>query len=169
MTVNTLILPEEMAAAEEYLAFLNAIGVDGVIVQDLGLARLVRQAFPELPLHGSTQMTVHNQGDLEVLTRLGFSRVIAARELTIDEISAMVQASPLDIEVFVHGALCISYSGQCLFSSLVGGRSGNRGRCAQPCRLQYELVDDRGRSLAKGQTGKHLLSTRDLKLLRQRC
>ncbi|NLM95715.1 MAG: peptidase U32 [Firmicutes bacterium] len=167
VTVNTLILPEEMAAAEEYLAFLNAIGVDGVIVQDLGLARLVRQAFPELPLHGSTQMTVHNQGDLEVLTRLGFSRVIAARELTIDEISAMVQASPLDIEVFVHGALCISYSGQCLFSSLVGGRSGNRGRCAQPCRLQYELVDDRGRSLAKGQTGKHLLSTRDLKLLRQ--
>ncbi len=166
VTVNTVILPEEMDAAEEYLAFLNEIGVDGVIVQDLGLARLARQAFPELPLHGSTQMTVHNQQDLEVLRRLGFSRVIVARELTIDEIRDMVQASSVEVEVFVHGALCISYSGQCLFSSLVGGRSGNRGRCAQPCRLTYELVDDEGRPAATG-AGKHLLSTRDLKLLRQ--
>ncbi|MGI6036359.1 MAG: DUF3656 domain-containing U32 family peptidase [Limnochordia bacterium] len=167
VTVNTLILPEEAAEAEEYLAFLNGIGVDGVIVQDLGLARIIHQAFPELPLHGSTQMTIHNRKDLEALTELGFSRVILARELTIDEIGAMVQASPLEIEVFVHGALCISYSGQCLLSSLVGGRSGNRGRCAQPCRLEYELVDDKGRPLAIGPVGRHLLSTRDLKLIRQ--
>ncbi|MGI6037335.1 MAG: DUF3656 domain-containing U32 family peptidase [Limnochordia bacterium] len=165
VTINTLLNDREMEEVSDYLAFLEEIGVDGIIVQDLGLARLIHHRFPGLPLHASTQMTVHNVRDLKVLEELGFTRVIPARELTLEEIETLCRASSLEIEVFAHGALCISYSGQCLFSSMVGGRSGNRGRCAQPCRLEYALLDEGGQVIPQSKkAGKYLLSTRDLNL-----
>ncbi|MCG0277486.1 MAG: U32 family peptidase [Thermanaeromonas sp.] len=160
VTVNTLIKNTELDDAIDYLYFLGENRADGVIVQDLGLAWAARKALPELKLMASTQMTVTNALGAELLGELGFKRVILARELSLDEIAGIKRKCRLEVEVFVHGALCFCYSGQCLLSSLVGGRSGNRGRCAQPCRLTYTLVDDRGRELeAKAE---HLLSTRDL-------
>ena len=114
--------------------------------------------FPDLPIHASTQMSVHNlQGVLE-LQELGFSRVVLSRELSIEEIEYICENSNIEIECFIHGALCISYSGQCLFSSMIGGRSGNRGKCAQSCRLPYELIENEKTTLDKG----YLLSPRDL-------
>ena len=138
-------------------------GADAAIIQDLGLLRLARKAVPELPLHASTQMTVHNLPALQLLKNAGISRVVLARELSLDAIREIVRSGGVGIEVFIHGALCVCYSGQCLMSSMIGGRSGNRGRCAQPCRLNYVLVDRQGRSLAEpGQVGDYLLSPRDL-------
>ncbi|MDN5347411.1 MAG: family peptidase [Clostridia bacterium] len=163
ITVNTLLADSELEQALDYLAFLARTGVDGVIVQDLGLIKLAREVLPGLKLIGSTQMTVANAAGVEMLARLGLSRVVLARELSLHEIRAIRQKSALELEVFVHGALCFAYSGQCLLSSMVGGRSGNRGRCAQPCRLPYTLVDARGRPVAGG--AEHLLSTRDLNTL----
>jgi len=158
--VNTLIAPEEFGRALDYLYRLAEWGVDGVLVQDLGLAQTARRVLPELPLHASTQMTIHNAEGVRFLARLGFRRVVLARELSLADINAIREACPeVELEVFVHGALCFSYSGQCLLSSFVGGRSGNRGRCAQPCRLFYRL--EGGLAEAEG----YLLSTRDLKAL----
>lgn len=134
------------------------LGIDAIIVQDLGLATRLIKDFPDLPIHASTQMSIHNlQGTLK-LQNLGFKRVVLARELCANEIEYICQNSNVEIECFIHGALCISYSGQCLFSSLVGGRSGNRGKCAQPCRLPYELVQNGNETIDKG----FLLSTKDL-------
>jgi putative protease len=157
VAVNTLIAPEEFGRALDYLGYLARLGVDGVLVQDLGLASAARQELPQLPLHASTQMTIHNEDGVRFLRRWGFSRVVLARELSLEDIRRIRAVCPeVELEVFVHGALCFSYSGQCLLSSFVGARSGNRGRCAQPCRLRYRL---RGEQLvAEG----HLLSTRDL-------
>jgi putative protease len=118
--------------------------VDGVIVQDLAVARLVRLHFPGIALHASTQMTIHNSLGVRQLEELGFERAVLARELHIDEIQSVVRASRLGIECFVHGALCFSFSGQCYFSSFLGGHSGNRGRCAQPCRRQYKYRGKEG-------------------------
>ena len=140
VTVNTLIADTEMPAALRYLADLYNLGVDAVIVQDLGLIHLARQYLPELKLHASTQMTIHNREGAIWLKTRGIDRVVLARELTLEEIAAIVRDSGLEVEVFVHGALCVCYSGQCLMSSMIGGRSGNRGRCAQPCRMEYHLV-----------------------------
>ncbi|WP_338826685.1 DUF3656 domain-containing U32 family peptidase [Neomoorella thermoacetica] len=160
VTVNILLADRELPAAMDYLYFLGAARVDGVIVQDLGLAHLARRLLPELPLIGSTQMTVTNAAGVKYLEQLGFKRVVLARELSLDDIRAIREQVELELEAFVHGALCFSYSGQCLLSSMIGGRSGNRGRCAQPCRLAYTLVDEAGHPLeAKPE---HLLSTRDL-------
>lgn len=163
VTVNTLIAPEELGRALDYVYRLHELGVDAVLVQDLGLAWALRQALPALPLHASTQMTVHNVEGVRFLARFGFKRVVLARELELQDLAAIRSACPeVEPEVFVHGALCFSYSGQCLLSSFVGGRSGNRGRCAQPCRLRYRLEEGRdGASLAEG----HLLSTKDLNLI----
>ncbi|QGP90795.1 Peptidase family U32 [Neomoorella glycerini] len=160
VTVNILLADRELAEALEYLYFLGKARVDGIIVQDLGLAVLARRLLPELPLIGSTQMTVTSAAGAKFLQEQGFRRVVLGRELSLADIRAISRQVDIELEAFVHGALCFSYSGQCLLSSMVGGRSGNRGRCAQPCRLAYTLVDERGRPLEL--KPEHLLSTRDL-------
>lgn len=158
LTLNTLIKDDEMPSAFELAKKAYEFGIDAIIVQDLGLAKILIKAFPDLPIHGSTQMSVHNlQGVLE-LQELGFKRVVLSRELSIEEIEYITQNSNIEIECFIHGALCISYSGQCLFSSMIGGRSGNRGKCAQGCRLPYELIENESTIIDKG----YLLSPRDL-------
>ena len=163
ITVNTLLKDEEIPAVLEYVGDLYAAGVDAVILQDIGLASLVRQAFPNLALHASTQMTVHNSISAKFLEDMGFQRIIAERQMTLEELVQMREAVRIELEVFAHGALCVSYSGQCLMSSLIGGRSGNRGRCAQPCRLEYNLVGTE-RGLVENKEGPYLLSTKDLNL-----
>jgi putative protease len=166
VTVNTLIDDSELNSMADYLRQLYDMGVDAIIVQDLGVARLALQVTPQLPLHASTQMTIHNGEGVEFLSKNGFQRVVLARELALTEIAAVCQNSNTEIEVFIHGALCICYSGQCLMSSMIGGRSGNRGRCAQPCRLSYTLVDKEGTPvLTKDEAGEFLLSPRDLNTL----
>lgn len=162
VTVNTIIDDNELPALKKYLRFLYEAGADAVLVQDLGVARLVRETVPELPMHASTQMTVHNLDGVRALEELGFSRVVLSRELTLEAIRHICREARAEIEVFVHGALCVCYSGQCLMSSMIGGRSGNRGRCAQPCRLPYTLVDERDNDLLGNSAGKYLLSPRDL-------
>lgn len=140
LTLNTLIKNEEFEDAVLLASKAYEFGIDAIIVQDLGLATTLIKNFPDLPIHASTQMTIHNlEGVLEA-EKLGFKRVVLSRELSLEEITYICSHSKVEIETFIHGALCISYSGQCLFSSMVGGRSGNRGRCAQPCRLPYKLV-----------------------------
>lgn len=139
MTVNTLLKPEEMDELYEYLLPYYKAGLDAVIVQDLGVLSFIKKHFPNLDIHASTQMNVVGVSAAMFLKKLGVKRVVTARELSLDEIRKIRQATGLEIESFVHGALCYCYSGQCLMSSILGGRSGNRGRCAQPCRLPYEL------------------------------
>jgi len=158
VTVNTLIKDEEMAAACDYISSLYRQGVDGVIVQDWGLISLIRRQLPALSLSGSTQMSLHNSAGVIGAAGWGLSRAILARETSLEDMNVICEKSPIECEIFVHGALCICYSGQCLFSSMVGGRSGNRGRCAQPCRLPYTFLDHEGKELSKG----HLLSPKDL-------
>ena len=157
LTLNTLIKDSEFEQALELAKNAYEYGIDAIIVQDLGLANKLIKLFPDLPIHGSTQMTVHNLNGALELQKLGFKRVVLARELSINEIDYICKNTDIEIECFAHGALCISYSGQCLFSSMLGGRSGNRGKCAQPCRLPYELYEN-NKKINSG----HLLSTRDL-------
>ena len=143
VTINTLIHDRELAHIGKYLLWLYSIGVDAVLIQDSGVAALAGRIVPELPLHASTQMTIHNSGGVLWAARQGFSRVVLARELSLDDITRIARetaGSGIGLEVFAHGALCYCYSGQCLFSSVIGGRSGNRGMCAQPCRKPYSLV-----------------------------
>lgn len=137
LAMNTLLFDEEIEGARELAALACALGVDAVIVQDIGLAALLHQCAPDMPLHASTQMTIHNPSALTTLATLGFSRAILAREMTEQEISEMSLNSNMELEAFVHGALCMSVSGQCYLSAMLGSRSGNRGRCAQPCRLPF--------------------------------
>jgi len=166
VTVNTLVDNTEIPILITYLRNLYISGVDGIIVQDLGVFHIAKQVIPHMPIHASTQMTVHNLEGVQLLADLGFSRVVLSRELSLNEIAHICKNTAIEIEVFVHGALCISYSGQCLMSSMIGGRSGNRGRCAQPCRLPYTLVDSSGMNvIAEGDTGEYLLSPRDLNTL----
>ena len=140
VTVNTLVLQDELAGLIEQLGTLADIGVDALIIQDLGVLRIAKKHFPELRLHGSTQMAVHNRAGVEALKDLGFARATLARELTLDEIREVVEQVPgIETEIFVHGALCYSYSGLCLFSSHRLGRSGNRGRCAYLCRDAFSV------------------------------
>ena len=138
LTVNTLLKERELTdMLYPYLLPYWENGVDGLIVQDLGVMRFVQEHFPGLPIHASTQMTVTGPEGARLLKAQGVSRVVPARELSLEEIRAIIEEAGVEVETFVHGAMCYSYSGQCLFSSLLGGRSGNRGRCAQPCRLPY--------------------------------
>ncbi len=140
---NTLIMPDELPLAADYVRRIADSGADAVIVQDVGLARFVREMVPTLPLHASTQMTLAEPGAMELARReLGLSRVIVPRELSLDEVRQIRRSSDVELEVFVHGALCISYSGQCLASQWLFSRSANRGACAQPCRLPYSLEID---------------------------
>jgi putative protease len=162
VTVNTLISDSELGQALDYLGELYNLGVDAVIIQDLGLLKLARQHLPDLELHASTQMTVHNTEGALFLKGLGIKRVVLARELTRDEVAHIAGGAGIEIEVFVHGALCVCYSGQCLFSSMVGGRSGNRGRCAQPCRMEYQWLQN---GQIKETAGSYLLSPKDLALV----
>lgn len=163
VAVNTLVGDEEMEKALRYLHFLAEEGADAVIIQDLGLLALVQDLLPKLKIHASTQMTVYDKEGLDFLYSRGVRRVVLARELSLEEIKTINRGARVETEVFVHGALCVSYSGQCLMSSMVGGRSGNRGLCTQPCRLPYMLMRDNGRPIL--QPGPYLLSTRDLKLI----
>lgn len=137
VTVNTLVKEAELPRLVETLAALEALAVDGVILQDLAVWKLARDHFPGLRLHASTQMTIHNSAGVRMLERMGFTRAVLARELTLEEIAVIRRNTTLELEHFVHGALCFCFSGQCYFSSWLGGRSGNRGRCAQPCRRVY--------------------------------
>ena len=161
LALNTLIKNSEFDDAVNLALEAYNLGVDAIIIQDLGLASYLHKNHPEIPLHGSTQMTVHNLDGVKQLESFGFSRVVLARELSLEEIKYIKEnTSNIELEVFIHGALCISYSGQCLLSSMIGGRSGNRGLCAQPCRLPYELLEEKNSksySLDKG----YLLSPRD--------
>jgi U32 family peptidase len=141
VTINTLIRQDELAELVEAVAALADIGVDALIVQDLGVYHLVREHFPQMELHASTQLSVHNRAGAETLRRLGFRRVVLARELTFEEVRDITGASGIETEVFIHGALCYSYSGLCLFSAQTLGRSGNRGKCAYSCRDSYEIAD----------------------------
>ena len=169
VTVNTLIREDEIPKLGKYLFQLYQIGADALLVQDWGVIKLAREIVPHMNLHASTQMTTHNTENIKWLEKNGFKRAVLSRELSLDEIKSMVKFSPIDLEVFVHGALCYSYSGQCLLSSFIGGRSGNRGMCAQPCRKPYSLVTGSEDEYKKPKTLKeihlnedYLLSTRDL-------
>ena len=165
LTLNILIKDSEFKEAVMVAKKAYELGIDALIVQDVGLAQFLMKLFPDLPIHASTQMTIHNLEGVQELEKLGYSRAVLSRELSIQEIEFICNNSNIEIETFVHGALCISYSGQCFFSSMVGGRSGNRGRCAQPCRLPYELVEEKS---ANNKTSEsvidkgYLISPRDL-------
>ncbi len=155
LACNTLVRDDELKKALEVIEYACELPVDAVIIQDMGLAGLVKRAAPGLRLHASTQMSVHTLGGVELLAEQGFKRVVLSRELSRDEIERIAAKSPIELEVFVHGALCMCVSGQCYFSAMLGGRSGNRGACAQPCRLPFSV---------KGGTG-HDLSLKDQSLI----
>ena len=161
VTVNILIDDSEMDEAIEYVKFLYDIDVDAIIVQDLGFASIIRELLPDLDIHASTQMTINNSYGVKFLKDLGFTRVVLARETPLEEIKEIHKNVDIELETFVHGALCMSYSGQCLMSSMIGGRSGNRGKCAQPCRMKYSVVDKHD-NLISGFDKVHMLSPKDL-------
>lgn len=143
VTVNILVTDPEIADVRKTLSLLRDLRADGVILQDLGLLKICREEFPSLPVHASTQMALHNAHGAQLVKRLGAKRIVLARECTLQDIRAAADTG-LEVEAFCHGALCVSVSGQCLFSSMIGGRSGNRGRCAQPCRLNYTYQGQEG-------------------------
>lgn len=173
MTVNTLVKESELDQLDDFLRPYYARGLDAVIVQDMGVFTYIRKSFPDLPIHASTQMTVTGYRSAQMLKEMGASRVVTARELSLDEIRSIRDHVDIEIESFVHGALCYCYSGQCLLSSLIGGRSGNRGRCAQPCRLPYDVLGQnqtqkvsgagsKGKGSRKGADERYVLSLKDL-------
>ena len=155
LTLNTLLTDRELVGAAELAADVSRMGVDAVIVQDLGVVRMLRQVAPDLSIHGSTQMTIHSLDGVTACADLGMDRVVLSRELSRDAIEYICANSPIEIETFAHGALCMCYSGQCYFSSVIGGRSGNRGLCAQPCRLKYGW---------NGKANEYPLSLKDMSL-----
>ena len=150
LTVNTLLKNREIKEKLfDSLKPLYEAGLDAVIVQDLGVFQFIRRNFPKMHIHASTQMAVTGPEGMKFLEEQGAARVVAARELSLEELAAMHRKSSIEIEAFVHGALCYSFSGQCLMSSILGGRSGNRGRCAQPCRLPYQVRKGEDRKISK--------------------
>ena len=166
VTTNTLRKENEIENFLEYVKFLYDIDVDAIILQDIGMARLIKRELPDFELHASTQMVAHSLEDVKYLEGVGFDRVVLAREVTVEEIKYICDNCKADIEVFVHGALCVCYSGQCLMSSMIGNRSGNRGRCAQPCRQRYELVDVYTGEVVNS-NGDYLLSPKDLSTIEE--
>ena len=156
-TINIMTLDREMSELEQTVINSANAGVDAFIVSDLGAAARIHRILPDMPLHASTQMSIHNAEGAKLLENYGFSRVVPARELSREDMSSLVKNNPLEVEIFIHGAMCVSHSGQCLFSSLVGGRSGNRGLCAQPCRLPYSANGCKG-------CDKYPLSLKDMSL-----
>ena len=159
VTLNTIIYDYEVEDFLETVDFIHKNNVDAVLIQDLGMLDLVRKTYPNLEVHASTQMHIHNLDGVKVLERLGIKRAVLARETSIDTIKYIKENSNIELEVFVHGALCVSYSGECLMSKFIGGRSGNRGECAGACRLSYDVVDDNNNILNKN---KYPISTKDL-------
>lgn len=157
LTMNTLVLDSEMQEAVEYATKAYEMGVDAFIVQDMGLAANLKKLIPGITLHASTQMTIYSMEGIKALEALGFDRIVLARELNLEEIKRICGQTSLEIEAFVHGALCICVSGQCYMSSMIGGRSGNRGKCAQPCRMPYSIKKD-GSDLGSG----YLISPKDI-------
>jgi len=166
VTVNTLMKDNDIQSLMEYIKFLYEIDVDAVIVQDIGVFNLIKDTVPDFEIHASTQMTLHNKHGVELLKSMGVNRAVLARELTVEEIKNIYEETGVELEVFVHGALCVSYSGQCLMSSFIGGRSGNRGRCAQPCRREYDLLNLNTDKISKSEKAFHL-SMRDLNTLEE--
>lgn len=165
VTANTIISDEELEKFADYIKFLKTANVDAFLVQDLGAAKIIKNIAPEIPLHASTQMTVHNLDGVKFLEDFGFSRAVLSRELSLKEIEFIAKNSSIETEIFIHGAICVCFSGQCLMSSLIGERSGNRGKCAQPCRLPYNLVDEEGKNILKN-CGEYLLSPKDFNTLK---
>ena len=165
LTLNTLLDDSEIAEALQFAYDIYEIGIDAVIIQDLGLAKVLHEYIPNLELHASTQLSTHNLEGVQELAKIGFKRVVLARELSIEEIKYICENTEIEIEIFSHGAQCVCYSGECLMSSMIGDRSGNRGKCAQPCRLPYELIkeEQNGKKLSCGKG--YLLSPKDLSTL----
>lgn len=161
VTVNTSIKETEVEELISYTDFLYKTGVDAIILSDIGVAEVLRKRYPNMELHASTQISAHSLNDVLELKKVGFNRVVLARELSIEEIKEICDNVDIDIEVFIHGAICISYSGQCLMSSMLGDRSGNRGRCAQPCRKSYKLINKTTGKIIDV-NGSYLLSPKDL-------
>ncbi|MDD4387392.1 MAG: U32 family peptidase [Clostridia bacterium] len=158
LTLNTLIYESEIEDAMKLLIKLYSHGLDAVIIQDIGLLDVIRNVLPNIEIHASTQMSVHNLKQVKYMESLGFSRVVLARELTLNEIEYISKNSNIELEIFIHGALCVSVSGQCLMSSMIGSRSGNRGRCAGPCRLKYSMFEN-GKNIY---SDRYLLSKKDI-------
>lgn len=156
LTLNTLVSDREMEQAAEQATTASQLGMDAVIAQDLGVVRMLRQVAPDLPVHASTQMSIHNLDGVKAAADLGISRVVAARELGRADLEYLCAHAPIEIETFIHGAMCMCHSGQCFMSSAIGGRSGNRGVCAQTCRLPYGWGD--------GPAEGHPLSLKDMSL-----
>ena len=166
LTLNTLVKNSEIKELIDFLEIYTDLCSDGIIIQDYGIYKLLKDLFKATPVHASTQLNVHNLYSLKLLKRLGFKRAVLAREMTIDEIKNLTEEKLMEIEVFGHGSQCYSYSGSCYFSSFVGGRSGNRGRCTQPCRMKYKLLGkDKERYIYIIADGSYLLSKNDLCLL----
>ena len=168
VTTNILVYEKEVDSFLEYISFLHRNNVDAVIIQDLGMLDLVRKTFPNLEVHASTQMHIHNLDGASFMEKLGVKRVVLARETSVSKIKEIKENTNIDIEIFVHGALCVSYSGQCLMSSLIGQRSGNRGTCAGSCRQMYSIVDEKNNTLLENfypLSMKDLCSLENLKTL----
>ena len=165
VTFNTLVFDHELAEAARSLAAIAETGADSIIVQDVGIAQLARQIAPELEIHGSTQMSLTSAEGIRLAQQFGVTRVVLARELSLDEVRTIRSQTDCELEMFVHGALCVSYSGQCFSSEAWGGRSANRGQCAQACRLPYELIVDQ--VLKPLGDARYLLSPGDLYALHQ--
>ena len=157
VTLNTILKENEIEEAVRYVGYLYEIGVDALIIQDLGLLKRIKEEFPLMEVHASTQMTIHNGEAAVYFKDKGFHRIVLSREMTLEEIKYISKDLGIETEMFVHGAICVAYSGQCLMSSMIGGRSGNRGRCAQPCRMEYTLKGEHS-----GETKGHLLSPKDM-------
>ena len=148
LACNTIVHDDEINHAMKLVEYACEIGIDALIMQDTGLISLTRKSAPDMPIHGSTQLSVHTAAGVENLAKLGLTRVVLSRELSKNEILEIAKRSPVELEVFVHGALCMSVSGQCYFSAMLGSRSGNRGACAQPCRLPFSVKDGTGHDLS---------------------
>ena len=148
ITLNTIIKDTEIKDFSAEIKNVASLGADAVIVQDIGAVSLIKEVAPDLEIHASTKMKVHNLEGVEFLYKNGIERVVLSRELSLDEIKYIKENTDCELEIFIHGALCVSYSGQCYMSSFIGDRSGNRGRCAQPCRLNYELMGKKGTLLS---------------------
>ena len=167
VTVNILIKEHEMKKVSEYVLELYKMGVDAVLVQDIGLVKIIHENIPDLPVHASTQMNIHNIEGIDWAYRHGIKRIVLPRETKLNELKELVNHAHslnMEVEIFTHGALCYSYSGHCLLSSFQGGRSGNRGTCAQPCREPYELNINKSKDILPKTEGRYLLSPRDLSL-----
>ncbi len=156
ITLNTLVFDEEIDEIKNILVFLSSVKVDAIIVQDLAIMSLCKEIAPDIPLHASTQMTINSVSGAKIAKKMGFSRVVLARELSFNDIKHITESCDIETEVFVHGALCVSVSGQCYMSAMLGSRSGNRGLCAQPCRLDYKYTDSN-----------NVLSLKDLSILNE--